>query len=152
MTIEKHTLALISIVGSSLDLLGALYLAYDLLGGEHGPLRTLTRIVTYGALFGLGYGAIFGPVFGLAAGVTHGITLGSEFARVSRHGPRPGFWHDVAMSAIRGSGLALGAAYLYGAVFGIMFGGLSLAGQVVAYQFGIRPSMDYQPVAHPRLT
>jgi hypothetical protein len=43
MTIDKHTLALISIVGSFLDVLGALYLAYDLLGGEHGPLRTLTR-------------------------------------------------------------------------------------------------------------
>ena len=48
---DKHTLALISIIGSSLDVLGALYLAYDLLGGEHGPLRTLTRAVTYGALF-----------------------------------------------------------------------------------------------------
>ena len=43
MTIDKLTLALVSIVGSSLDVLGALYLAYDLLGGEHGPLRTLTR-------------------------------------------------------------------------------------------------------------
>ena len=40
---DKHALALISIIGSSLDVLGALYLAYDLLGGEHGPLRTLTR-------------------------------------------------------------------------------------------------------------
>ena len=38
MTIAKETLALISIIGSSLDVLGALYLAYDLLGGEHGPL------------------------------------------------------------------------------------------------------------------
>jgi hypothetical protein len=42
MMIDKHTLALISIIGSSLDVLGTLYLAYDLLGGEHGPLRTLT--------------------------------------------------------------------------------------------------------------
>ena len=64
MTIDKHTLALISIVGSSLDVLGALYLAYDLLGGEHGPLRTLTRGVTYGVLFGAGYGLAFGPAFG----------------------------------------------------------------------------------------
>ena len=38
MTIDKHTVALISIVGNSLDVLGALYLAYDLFGGEHGPL------------------------------------------------------------------------------------------------------------------
>lgn len=64
MTVDRHTIALISIIGSSLDVLGALYLAYDLLGGEHGPLRTLTRGVTYGALFGLGYGLALGPVFG----------------------------------------------------------------------------------------
>jgi len=38
---DHHTLAIVSIVGSCLDLLGALYLAYDLLGGEPGPLRPL---------------------------------------------------------------------------------------------------------------
>ena len=43
--IDKHTIALVSIIGCSLVLLGALYLAYDLLGGEHGPLRTSTRAV-----------------------------------------------------------------------------------------------------------
>lgn len=68
---DKHTLALVNIIGSSLDVLGALYLAYDLLGGEHGPLRTLTRAVTYGALFGTGYGLALGPVFGLASGQSH---------------------------------------------------------------------------------
>src|ERR1017187_9194167 len=118
---DKHTVALISIIGSSLDVLGALYLAYDLLGGEHGPLRTLTRGVTYGALFGTGYGLALGPVFGLASGVAHGITLAWEYSRASRHGPQPGFWHDAAMSAIRGGGFALGAAYLYGGRFGATF-------------------------------
>jgi hypothetical protein len=62
MTIDRHTLALISIVGGALDMLGALYLAYDLLGGEHGPLRVLTRAVTYGVLFGSGYALALGPV------------------------------------------------------------------------------------------
>src|SRR5712691_2379633 len=80
MTIDKHLVALISIIGSSLDVLGALYLAYDLLGGEHGPLRTLTRAVTYGALFGTGYGLALGPVFGLASGAWHHSCLG-VFAR-----------------------------------------------------------------------
>src|SRR4029077_6006119 len=97
---DKHTLALISIVGSSLDVIGSLYLAYDLLGGEHGPLRTLTRAVTYGIVFGVGYGSAFGPVFGLVSGVTHGPSLAWELARTSRHGPKPGFWYDVCMSAI----------------------------------------------------
>src|SRR5437867_1044388 len=71
MIIDKHTLAGVSIVGCSLDVLGALYLAYDLLGGEHGPLRTLTRGVTYGALFGTGFGLALGPVVGIVSGVAH---------------------------------------------------------------------------------
>jgi len=152
MTIDKHTLALISITGSALDVLGALYLAYDLLGGEHGPLRTLTRGVTYGALFGAGYGLGLGPIFGVAAGVTHGITLAWEFSRASKGKTKSGFWYDLAMSAIRGAGFALGAAYLYGPTFGAMFGALSTVGQVIAYQIGIRPTLDYHPEARPRLT
>src|SRR5579864_6127265 len=113
MIVDKHTLALISIVGSSLDVLGALYLAYDLLGGEHGPLRTLTRAVTYGTLFGAGYGLALGPVFGLVTGVAHGLTLGLEYARASRNEPKPGVWLDAAMSAIRGCGFGLGASFLF---------------------------------------
>src|SRR5579863_1006521 len=108
MTIEKHTLALVSIIGNSLGVLGALYLAYDLLGGEHGPLRTLTRAVTYGVLFGTGYGLALGPVFGVASGVAHGITLGWEYSRASRQQPPPGFWVDTTMSAIRACGFGLG--------------------------------------------
>jgi len=67
------------IAGSSLDVLGTLYLAYDLLEGEHGPLRTLTRAATYGALFGSEYGLALGPVFGLASGLAHGLTLAWEY-------------------------------------------------------------------------
>jgi hypothetical protein len=149
---DKHTLALISIIGSSLDVLGALYLAYDLLGGEHGPLRTLTRAVTYGVLFGTGYGLALGPVFGLATGVAHGITLAWEYSRASRGQPQPGFWVDSAMSGIRGTGFALGSTHLFGPAFGVTFGALSTVGQVVAYQFGIRPTIDYKPAARPRIT
>jgi len=149
---DKHTLALISIIGSLVDVLGALYLAYDLLGGEHGPLRTLTRAVTYGALFGAGYGIALGPVFGLASGAAHGITLAWEFSRVSRNDPEPGFWRDTAMSAIRGCGFAAGASYSFGAPFGITFGVLSTAGQAAAYRLGIRPTADYKPATRPRVT
>jgi hypothetical protein len=152
MNIDRHTLALISIVGSTLDVLGALYLAYDLLGGEHGPLRTLTRGVTYTVLFGTGFGLAAGPFFGLVTGAAHGWTLAWEFSRASRGGPKPGFWRDTAMSAIRGAGFAVGTAHLYGAVFGATFGALSTAGQAMAYRFGIRPTLDYQPSTRPRLT
>jgi hypothetical protein len=152
LTMDRHTLAVISIIGSSLDVLGALYLAYDLLGGEHGPLRTLTRLVTYGVLFGAGYGLALGPVFGVLSGLAHGITLAWEYSRASRHEPDPGFWLDTGMSAIRGCGFALGTSYLFGARFGIIFGLLSTASQAIAYRIGIRPTLNYKPANRPRVT
>ena len=70
---DHHTVAVVSITGTCLDVLGSLYLAYDLLGGQHGPLRLLTRAVTYSVVFGIGYGLGLGLFFGLASGVATGI-------------------------------------------------------------------------------
>src|SRR5437588_8187308 len=61
---DHHTVAAVSITGTCLDVLGSLYLAYDLLGGQHGPLRLLTRAVTYSIVFGVGYGIGLGFFFG----------------------------------------------------------------------------------------
>jgi hypothetical protein len=152
MSIDRHSLALVSIVGGALDMIGALYLAYDLLGGEHGPLRTLTRGVTYSVLFGSGFGLALGPLFGLASGLAHGITLAAEYSRAARHAPQPGFWRDTAMSAIRGCGFAVGASYSFGVPFGITFGVLSTIGQAIVYRFGLRPTLDYQPSTRLRLS
>jgi hypothetical protein len=63
---DHHIVAAVSITGTYLDVLGSLYLAYDLLGGQHGPLRLLTRAVTYSVVFGIGYGLGLGLFFGLA--------------------------------------------------------------------------------------
>ncbi|HEV3220289.1 MAG TPA: hypothetical protein VGZ48_11000 [Candidatus Acidoferrales bacterium] len=150
--LDTRTLAIINIAGSSLDVIGSLYLAYDLLGGEHGPLRTLTKGVTYGLIIGVGYGIVFGPLFGLATGVTTGITLAWELSRAARRKPRPGFWYETAMSAIRGFGFAVGLTYLFGARFGITFGILGTVGQAIVYRFGVRPSLDYAPSTRPGIT
>jgi hypothetical protein len=56
------------------------------------------------------------------------------------------------MSAIRGCGYALGAAWSFGALFGITFGALSTVGQAIAYRIGIRPTVDYRPAIRPRVT
>jgi hypothetical protein len=149
---NHHTIAIVSIVGSCLDLLGALYLAYDLLGGEHGPLRALSRGVTYGALFAIGYGIPLGPVFGIACGLTHGITLAWEYSAASRGSRYPGFWHDAAASAIRGLGHAIGGAWYFGPMFGLIFGGVSTLAQIAAYSVGIRPTMNYAPAPHLRIS
>jgi hypothetical protein len=149
--IDRHTIAIIGLVGSSLNVVGTLYLAYDLLGGEHGPLRTLTRSVTYGVISGVGFGIALGPLAGLIIGVTHGLTLGWELARVARH-RNNGFGIETAMSAIRGIGYGLGTAFLFGAAFGISMGAFSTIGQVIGYRMGIRPTLDYAPSTRPRMT
>src|SRR5229473_6256868 len=81
---DHHTIAAVSIAGTCLDVIGSLYLAYDLLGGQHGPLRLLTRAVTYSIVFGVGYGLGLGLLFGLTSGIATGITLSIEFSRASR--------------------------------------------------------------------
>jgi hypothetical protein len=149
---DHHTLAAISITGTCLDVLGSLYLAYDLLGGQHGPLRLLTRAVTYSVVFGIGYGLGLGLLFGVAAGITTGVTLAIEFNRAARgldHYSLP--WEGV-FSAIRGSGFAAGLYRIVGIRFAITFALLITIGQIFAYSRGIRPALDYVAARRPRLT
>src|SRR6267378_2495814 len=99
---DHHTVAVVSITGTCLDVLGSLYLAYDLLGGQHGPLRLLTRAVTYAVVFGIGYGLGLGLLFGLASGIATGITLAIEFSRASRGLDHYSLFWEGLFSAIRG--------------------------------------------------
>jgi hypothetical protein len=149
---DHHTVAAISITGTCLDVLGSLYLAYDLLGGQHGPLRLLTRAVTYSVVFGVGYGLGLGPFFGLASGIATGITLSIEFSRAARglnHYSLP--WEGL-FSAIRGLGLGVGLYRTLGLGFAMAFAILITVGQVFAYSYGMRPAADYAASRRPRLT
>src|ERR1700689_4811997 len=104
---DHHTVAAISIAGTCLDVLGSLYLAYDLLGGPHGPLRLLTRAVTYSILFGLGYGLGLGFFFGITCGIATGITVSIELNRAARGLRHCSLPWEAFFSAIRG--IAFGA-------------------------------------------
>lgn len=149
---DHHTLAAVSITGTSIDVLGSVYLAYDLLGGQHGPLRLLTRAVTYSIVFGIGYGLGLGLLCGVTAGITTGITLAIEFSRASRgldHYSLP--WEGV-FSAIRGVGFGVGLYRVVGFQFAFAFAVLITIGQIVAYSRGMRPSIDYVAARRPRLT
>jgi hypothetical protein len=103
---DHHTLAAISISGTCLDVLGSLYLAYDLLGGQHGPLRLLTRAVTYSVVFGVGYGLGIGLAFGLVAGIATGVTVAIELNRAARGLDHYSLTWEGFFSAIRGSAFA----------------------------------------------
>src|SRR5436305_7099178 len=138
---ERHVLAAISIAGTSLDLLGGMYLAYDLLGGKHGPLRTLTRAVTYSVLYGVGFGLRVGWRFGLAAGLTNGFTLAIELSRAARQQPDYGLGHDSLFSFIRGAGFGLGLYQDFGMRFALIFVVLSTVGQHIVYRPGDDPEL-----------
>jgi hypothetical protein len=113
----RHIIAAISVIGITLDLLGGMYLAYDLLGGKHGPLHTLARVVTYGLFFGVGLGLPLGLPFGIAGGVALGTTFGHEFVRASE-GKLPAPWRYIALwSVIQGMGFGIGAAFVLGSAF-----------------------------------
>lgn len=149
---DHHTLAAISIAGSCLDVLGSLYLAYDLLGGQHGPLRLLTRAVTYSIVVGVGYGLGLGLFFGLASGAAVGITFAIELNRVSRGVENHSLFLDSLFAGIRGVGVGIGLYHLVGLEFAALFAVLITVGQVFAYRRGIRPGMDYTAARHAHLT
>jgi hypothetical protein len=149
---DHHTVAAINIAGTCLDVLGSLYLAYDLLGGQHGPLRLLTRAVTYSIVFGVGYGIGLGLFFGLASGVATGVTASIELNRAARglkHYSLP--WEGV-FAAIRGLAFGAGLYHSLGFGFAIAFALLITVGQIVAYSRGMRPGLDYVANRRPRLT
>jgi len=81
---NDHLSAQVTLVGMSLDLIGGLYLAYDLLGGDKGPLSTLTRCVTYSVIVIACVGFSMGLKFGLLAGAGLGIALGLHLERIGR--------------------------------------------------------------------
>src|SRR4029077_12498464 len=116
---DHFTVAAVSLSGISLDVLGGLYLAYDLLGGQHGPLRLLTRVVTYSLVFGIGYGIGLGPFFGLASGLGSGITISIELNRAARgldHYTLP--WEGL-FAAIRGFAFGAGLYRIVGLNFAV---------------------------------
>jgi hypothetical protein len=149
---DHHTVATVSIAGSCLDVLGSLYLAYDLLGGPHGPLRLLTRAVTYSIVFGIGYGLGLGWIFGIASGAATGITVAIELARTARSQRHFSLFWEGVFSAIRGFAFAAGLYRATGFRFAVAFGILITLGQIIAYSRGIRPGFDSSPGRRPRLT
>lgn len=149
---DHHTLAAVSIAGTCLDVVGSLYLAYDLLGGQHGLLRVLTRAVTYALLFGVGYGLGLGLFFGVASGIATGITLSIELNRAARGLPHYSWPWEAVFSAIRASAFGVGLYPVVGFGFAVSFTVLLTAGQIVAYSRGMRPALDYAAFRRPRFS
>jgi hypothetical protein len=149
---DHHFVAGISFTGVCLDVFGGLYLAYDLLGGQHGPLRVLTRMVTYSLVFGIGYGLGLGLFFGIASGAASGVTIAIELNRMGKRNDHFSLPWEALFSAIRGLGFGMGLYRILGMRYAAAFASLITAGQVVAYSRGMRPSLDYGALRQFRFT
>jgi hypothetical protein len=149
---DHHTVAAVSIAGTCLSVIGSLYLAYDLLGGEHGPLRLLTRVVTYSIVFGVGYGLGLGLFFGLVAGLASGVTVAIELNRAARGLEHYSWGWEAVFSAIRAAGFGAGLSRSVGLQFALAFAAAITVGQIFAYSRGSRPAMAYAATGRPRLT
>ena len=129
----RHNLVpILSLVGVILVGLGALYLAYDLLGGKNGLLRTVTKSASYGVLFGSVYALPLGMWFGLAGLLFSGPALSIEIGRRNVRGT-----HTLSAALLLGllRAISFGAAgwLAKDAWFGINFGIFCAVGFVAAY-------------------
>lgn len=104
--------AQISLLGMLLDAAGGLFLAYDLLGGEKGPLSTFTRMFTYSCLGVLFYGSAMGLRFGLIVGTCIGSCLGLHLERLGKDKKDTPLFM-LSISIVRAAGLGY-AVYLEG--------------------------------------
>jgi hypothetical protein len=140
---------LLSLTGVVLNALGGLYMAYDLLGAKHGPLRLISRLLTYCAIFGLGYAAMLGPWFGIAGVIVMGPTIEYQLWRRAR-GLQPTNPEWTAMATLRGLAFGFAGWLSVGRDFGIAFGILSAVVMHLAYEFGLGTNA-YRAYQRPRL-
>jgi hypothetical protein len=155
MYFSAHDIALFNLLGCLLAILGSMYWAYELLGGQKGPMNVLTRTVSYGLMFGVGYGLFLGPAFGIIGGIGFGMILSLENLRVVRHqrlyGSSPLHntpWFGMA----RGVVIGLSSIPRYGWQFGALLGFFSSITLYVIYWRGYAPTSDYRSHTRPVIT
>jgi hypothetical protein len=146
---SQKTIPFLALIGVVLDALGGLYLAYDLLGGERGPLRALSRLLTYSAIFGLGFGLTLGGWFGLAGAVGMGPTFEMQLARRAR-GIAPTRREWIMGALLRGLAFGIAGWLAVGHDFGIAFGLSSGAAMHITYELGYGTN-EYRSYQRPRI-
>jgi hypothetical protein len=129
----RHDLIpILSLVGVILDALGGLYLAYDLLGGKNGSLRTITKSVSYGVMFGSAYGLVLGVWFGLAGLLVSGPALSIEIGRRELRSVHPSF-EALTFGLLRAASFGAAGWLSKDSQFGINFGIFCAVAFVAAY-------------------
>ena len=153
LALSRQLVAELSLTGMGFDVLGGCYLAYDLLGGKHGPLRTIARATGYVALFFIGYLIVLGARYALVAASGMGILLAIEYRRASSSPETARSTPSIVQFGfLRGIVLGLAAMTIAPIRFAALFGIFSGAGLAGSYVIGFAPTHDYETQAKPRLS
>lgn len=147
---EPHFAAQFTLLGMACDVVGGIYLAYDLLGGEKGPLNTFFRLVNYSVLAVLIFCVSLGPKFALPAGIGIGCAFGLHLENASREN-KDSFLFLLRLGLIRALGVGVGVwvqgfpkmAWLMALIVVIM--------SLVLPRMGISPATVYQSEKKPQL-
>ena len=153
--LTQRLVAEVTLAGMGLDVLGGCYLAYDLLGGKHGPLRTIARSAGYVALFFVGYYIVLGASYALIASVGMGVLLTLEYWSAGSSDPAKNARRPSAVfifGSLRGVVLGFASMPLAGPVFGVWFGLMCAATLNASYALGFAPTDDYEAKSRPRIS
>lgn len=147
---EPHFAAELTLLGMACDVVGGIYLAYDLLGGEKGPLNTFFRLVNYSLLAIIIFCISLGPKFALPAGLGIGCAFGLHLENASQS-KQDSFLFLLKLGLIRAVGIGLGVwingfpnmAWIMAAIVMLM--------SLVLPRMGISPAAVYQSEKKPQL-
>lgn len=152
--LTQRFVAELTLVGMGFDVVGGCYLAYDLLGGRRGPLRTIARAAGYVALFLVGYYIVLGACYALIASAGMGALLALEYRSAGEDSAKSGGQRRATFifGSLRGAVLGLASMPLAGPTFGAWFGVMSAATLNASYALGFAPTDDYETKSRPSLS
>jgi len=147
---DNHTSAVITVIGMTCDVIGGLYLAYDLLGGENGPLARLTKVVNYSVLMILLFLFPMGLKFSLIVGVAFGTALGLHFDRIGKNIPDT-YRFLVCVAALRAVATGIAVSLKANIVLALVIAVAVFALSLLLPKFKISPVSVYQSGKKPQL-
>lgn len=153
--LTHRVIAETALAGMGIDVLGGCYLAYDLLGGKRGPLRTLVRAAAYTVMFYIGYGALLGWRYAIIASIGMGALLALEFRKpleTEKLGKFEKHLRIFFFGMSRGLVLGVASTAVASMTFAIIFGLFSGIGLAATYVIGFAPVSDYMTEHRPRLS
>lgn len=144
--LSERALAWIGLAAIVCNLVGWLYLAYDVFQRHRGPLGLLTRLATYSVLIAAATAPLLGVAFGALCGLGIGTIIAVELwlvARTQRLHRRTPLHFPAASGLARG--LVLGLAFMprFGWRFGLVCAGWTAA--LLGLIYGLRLVPVYRP-------